>query len=167
MNKYKTITVVLLVLFMALSVIGCSSDKSNVFDNGILSVTVPKGWMVYESKNSNNEVVKTNLSVVKTTDRSKIMDSPMVTISYAGSDKKLYPVTKNFYNDTKDLAPWEIGGKKFEGFKGTSFGAEMIYYFAVDGDKEYQVVIWPNMKNGTISLQDADVKAIVESLTGQ
>ena len=154
-------------LLMALSVVGCSSGKSEVYDNGVISVTVPKGWMVYESKNSNNEVVKTNLSVVKTTDKSKIMDSPMVTISYAGADKTLYPVTKDFYEDTEDLAVWEIGGKKFEGFKGTSFGAEMLYYFAVDGDKEYQVVIWPNMKNGTISLQDADVKAIVESLTGK
>ncbi len=43
----------------------------------------------------------------------------------------------------------------------------MIYYFAVDKDKEYQVVLWPNMGGGNISIEDADVQQIVKSLTGK
>ncbi len=170
MKKTKKITAVLLILLMAVAAVACSSGnagKSSVYNNGVLSLTVPEGWTIIEMKDSNQNVVKTNLSIAKAADASKAMSSPMITISYGGPDKDLLPVSKDFYEGAEDVASWEIGGKKFEGFKAQSVGENMIYYFAVDKDKEYQVVLWPNMGGGNISIEDADVQQIVKSLTGK
>ena len=74
MKKTKKITAVLLILLMAVAAVACSSGndgKSSVYNNGVLSLTVPEGWTIIEMKDSNQNVVKTNLSIAKAADASK------------------------------------------------------------------------------------------------
>jgi hypothetical protein len=43
----------------------------------------------------------------------------------------------------------------------------MLYLFAEDGEEQYQVAMFYNQKNGQISLEDADVRAIIESFNSR
>ena len=87
---------------------------------------------------------------------------PLVMIVYHGPDNP-EPDIRSFYEDVEELEPFEVGGRTWDGFKGTSAG----YKYALlveEGKGIIQVNVLLENDNATISLDDEDFVAILESL---
>ena len=138
------------------------------YDTTVFTVSVPSGWTAAAV----SDVLKkfdgvTNPEQVyvikggKTSD--DIMRYPYIWASYY-KDANTFTSSKGFYKDAEDLAPTEIGGRTWEGYKYTSSG----YPGACLTCKEGEAVWVCNfvLKNGEneITLQDEDVKTVLSSL---
>ena len=108
--------------------------KSQIFKNGVISVCVPSGWKLFRGIDSGGKETSEKAHIYKNIElKTDVFRKVGITICYYGEDK-IYLQARDFYDNVKDLEPFEMG--------------------------RY-------MKNGEheISLNDADVKNILESLT--
>ena len=87
-----------------------------------------------------------------------------ITVFYHGKDE-IYISIKDFYENVRDLEPFECGGHLWNGYTCTSFGYPYTMLEAKDDGCVFQVMIL--MKNGEyeISFNDADVRSIIESIS--
>ena len=87
-----------------------------------------------------------------------------ITVFYHGKDE-IYFSIKDFYENVRDLEPFECGGHLWNGYTCTSFGYPYTMLEAKDDGCVFQVMIL--MKNGEyeISFNDADVRSIIESIS--
>lgn len=146
-----------------------SPVSGQIFEVGKFTVLIPEGWFAHPMYMDN--VIRDNqVNVVKgTDDPQKAFDAPLLTLTYGSPSSSIGFVEKDFYEDpeARDIEPVVIGGKTFKGYTAKAFGSDMLYLFAEDGEEQYQVAMFYNQKNGQISLEDADVRAIIESFNSK
>ena len=95
---------------------------SEWFENGILRVLVPSGWKLFYGIDSEGNASPRNLHIFKGAQTElDVFSKAGITVSYHGKDE-IYISTKDFYENVRDLEPFECGGHLWNGYTCTSFG---------------------------------------------
>ena len=138
---------------------------SEWFDNGILRVLVPSGWELFYGIDSECRTTQKKVHICKDAKlETDIFTHAGITICFF--DRQDYYLSPKFiYDNVTDMEAFTLGAYTWNGYTCTSLGYPYTMLEAKQDGCVFQVMIL--MKNGEheISLDDADVKIILESLT--
>ena len=172
----KRIWMVIMTMILSIGLVACGgsggsggSVKGTTFDNTLFDVFVPDGWMAFHGvdifddyeEGYDPHVVNIGKGVK---DESEIFSKPMVNISYSGEDFPLMIPTKDIYDEGKDIKDIETGEYTWKGFTAESLGYPIAVLYTEFDDKEIVVNITLENGDSKISLEDADVLAILEGI---
>ena len=135
-----------------------------VFDSGKFRVTVPDGWAAFSGADSDGNPTPKKVLIYKgISHETDIFTHVGITVCFFGKED-YYLSPKHFYDDIVDLESVPIGHYTWEGYTCTSLGYPYTMLDTRQGGRVFQVMIL--MKNGehVISLEDSDVRSIIESL---
>ena len=142
-----------------------SGMKSDLFDSGYFQIVVPDGWMAFCGIDSECKITQKKVHIFKEAKlETDIFTHAGITICFFGK-QDIYVSPKFFYDNVADMEPFTLGAYTWYGYTCTSFGYPYTMLEAKQDGCVFQVMIL--MKNGEyeISLTDADVQAILASLT--
>jgi len=146
---------------------GGGNESSYTGAAGTLTVNVPSGWadMPFGSTLSDGDPY--GLRVYwDTGDSLDYIFSPTVVISVIYESQVFEAQTsKSEYTGVTDLQPVTLGGYTWNGFTGTTNDYLKTIIWANDGSDVIKIEFDMNNSKGTLSLDDADVKAIISSIT--
>jgi len=140
-------------------------DVSEWFDNGVLRVQVPSGWKLFHGTDSESRITQKKIHICKDGKlETDIFTHVCITVCFFGK-QDYYLSPKFFYDDVADMEAFTLGAYTWNGYTCTSLGYPYTMLDAKRDGCVLQVMIL--MKNGEqeISLDDADVKMILESLS--
>lgn len=167
---------VIMTMILSIGLVACGgsggsggSVKGTTFDNTLFEVFVPDGWKAFHGvdifddyeEGYDPHVVNIGKGVK---DESEIFSKPMVNISYSGEDFPLMIPTKDIYDEGKDIKDIETGEYTWKGFTAESLGYPIAVLYTEFDDKEIVVNITLENGDSKISLEDADVLAILEGI---
>lgn len=149
---------------------GDAGVKGEVYDAGNVSVFVPEGWLaipVDDMWAEDGAKDPDQLQLCKGAESEwDILTCPMVQVVYFGPDTDMMKPSSQWYDDPADLEPITAGETTWEGFTATSLDKPMaILWHGEAGADQYQVTLWLEADEGSISVEDADVLAILEGIT--
>ncbi len=139
------------------------------YDTGTFQALVPTGWKAFAVPDvfadEDDAMDPDNLRIIKggETDMD-VFSKPYIQLSFYGEDTSLWTPSKDFYDEGEDLEPITVGGMEWKGFKAKSLGDAIIILWTEGETIQYQASIFPEASKGTISLEDADVLAILASV---
>lgn len=165
----KKVLALILAVGMVIGMCACGSGsgkvKGETFDTGVISVLVPDGWMKKDVV-FDEEVDKTQIQLFKgAKSDDDIWVTPYVSVKHyypeenASVDNTLY-----FYEDVETLDDVTIGDITWNASKGSFGGTEQII-LSTGTPTEYIIFISTDVAGNTLSLDDADVQAIISSIT--
>ena len=180
MKKLVTIT---LALLMTLSLVACGNTgtggqpasepaavKGETYDAGNVSALVPDGWKAFGIQDmwadEEGAMDPDQVQIAKgAAEDYDLFSKPSVLIQHYGADVDMMTLEKEMYDEGKDLEPLEIGGRTWNGFSAKSLGTPLtVLWTGEAGSDQFQVTVWTDMGDGTITLEDADVQAIIASI---
>lgn len=143
--------------------------KGETFDGGNLSALVPDGWMAFHGGDVFGDYEEGyNPNVIQVCKGAKnewdLFSKPYIQINYYGADTTMMAPDKDWYDNTADLDPMKLGDYTWNGFTGISADYPTAILWTEDGGDQFQISIWLEMEDGKISLDDADVQAIIASI---
>lgn len=174
----KNIVFVLIAVLLTSIFAGCSGApaakdpaeiKGETFDGGNISALVPEGWMGFHGTDYFDEYEEgydPNLIQIAKGAESDwdLFTTPYVMISYFGSDNPMMEPMKDLYEETADIEPVTIGDYTWKGFTGKSIGTPIAILWTGEEESD-QIQVTICLENGDkISLEDADVQAIIASI---
>lgn len=134
------------------------------FHNGIFSVFVPEGWNCFYGIDSEGKTSPKKLHIYKDAKTEfDIFSKAGLTICYYGKGE-YFLSPKFFYDDVQDLEPFECGKHRWEGYTCTSLGYPYTMLTATSDSATFYVMVLTKNGEHQISLQDADVRSILESI---
>lgn len=144
--------------------------KGETYDTGDLSVLVPEGWTaipvadLWAEEEGATDPTTVRLCKGGSTEMD-LLSYPSLQIHYYDENTYMSEPSTQWYDDPADLDPLTLGGKTWKGFSASSFGDQLIILWTGEqaGD-QYDVTIWPEKSEGSFSLEDADVQAIIASI---
>ncbi|MBQ7566912.1 MAG: hypothetical protein IJT18_07315 [Oscillospiraceae bacterium] len=185
----KKLIAILLAALMLLSLAACgetpATDTTNTetaasgeesaavagetFDAGQITVTVPSGWTAIAQHDVFSDDPKAMLTDVVNvckggTTADDLFSKPYIRFDFGGANKTLYMADKDFYDDVVDLEPIVTGDHTWNGYSCNNFGYKTTVLFCEEGALQYQAMIYTEMSGGKISVDDADVQAILASV---
>jgi len=140
------------------------------FDAGEVKALVPKDWKAFpmadvfaeEEGATEPDVIQIGKGAKEELD---LYSVPYLYIVYSNPDVTLVAPDSTWYDDPVDLEPMTIGNFTWTAFSCTSFGVPMTILFAEgSNNQQYQVTVYTDQSEGQISLEDADVQAIIASI---
>lgn len=138
---------------------------SKWFDNGIFRVLVPSGWGLFGGIDSEGRTTQKKVHIYKDAKvEADVFTNAGITICFF--DRQDYYLSpKFFYDNVEDMEAFCLGAYTWNGYTCTSLGYPYTMLEAKHDGCVFQVMLL--MKNGEhdISLDDADVKSILESIT--
>jgi len=144
---------------------GVSGMKNDLFDSGYFRIIVPVGWMAFFGIDSECRTTRKKVHIFKDAKlETDIFTHAGITICFF--DRQDYYLSPKFiYDNVADMEAFTLGAYTWNGYTCTSFGYPYTMLEAEHDGCVFQVMIL--MKNGEheISLDDEDVKIILESLT--
>lgn len=176
MKKLLVFTVAIMLVMAVFA--GCSGGagtsgdpadiKGEIFEGGEVSALVPEGWIGFHGADYWEEYEEgydpTVIQIVKDGETEfDMFTHPYLQISYFPADYELYD-SRDVYENVEDVEPVTIGDYTWEGFSGTSLDTPITLLSTVSGDNQFQVIMCTKMSEGEISLDDADVQAILASI---
>lgn len=137
---------------------------------GNVSALCPDGWKSYpvwdlwadEANTVDKDKLKFNKGAVSEDDQHV---TPSMEIRYYGPNSTFFRPDKDRFDDPEDLSPMKIGERTWEGIAGLSWGNRQALIWTEDGDDEFLIAILLEYDGKKITLQDADVQAIIASIT--
>ncbi len=183
----KKLIALLLVALMVFCLVACGGDsktddgktnegentaeeiKGEVYDTGAFKALVPEGWKAFPVSDmfseEENATDPEKLQIVKGGETEwDLFSKPYVGI-YLYPDSSLMTPSKDWYDKPADLEPMTIGGYTWNGFTGESAGYPQATLWTSDANgNDIQVTIILKSSDGEITLEDADVLAILESI---
>ena len=166
----------LLKAVMAFAIIilaGCGGTGENVsgetYETEVMSVLVPKGWKAFPYYQAGSQVVIPGTVALRkgATDIKDQMTTPGLLIAITKRTNNI-TLSKSNFADGEDLEPFEYGKYTWTGIKGTfSLGSTVTPMMMVQTLHEgynYRVDFILEMSGKKISMDDTDVKAIIESI---
>lgn len=180
----KKILALMLVIIMSMTLFaGCGGSddkgknnngddgtiKGETYNAGNVSAFVPEGWKAFPVPDvfadEPNAMNPNALRICKGGETDlDIFSKPYVQINYYGDDTSLMTPSKDLYENGIDLAPTKYGELTWNGFTADSAGYPIAILWAENGNIQYQMSFYLGASGGTISLEDADVKTIIESI---
>ncbi len=174
-----------LALGMVLSLAGCGNKgeysttsgsaaapveiKGEIYETSMMSVLIPDGWMAFPKSDIFEEYPDepgnpSGLLIYKgAKEEWDQFTKPGLTINYYTPDTTLV-ILKDYYDDVKDLKDMTIGGRTWQGFTATSLDTPVAVVWTTEPD-QIEVNCWLQTDEGSISVDDADVQAILASIT--
>ena len=136
-----------------------------IFDNGVIRVNVPDGWKLFVGIDSDGKRSSKKVHVYKDAKTEfDILTKAGFTICFYGKDEIFIP-TRWFYDDTRDMASFECGGKLWNGYTCTSCGYPYTMLDSSVDSVTFQVMILTENGDNKISLEDEDIRLIIESIS--
>ena len=176
----KKLIAMMLVLTMVFVFVACGEEAApaanggdeitgEVYDAGNVQVLVPGGWKAFGVSDIFGEDGAMDPDAVQICKGGEteldLWSKPYIQINYYGADTDMMQPSKDFYDNAEDIDPMTIGSHTWNGFTCESLGAKIAILWAEDGDHQYQASVYLEAGDETISLTDADVQAILESVT--
>ena len=174
----KNILSILAAVLLTVTLAGCSggpavTDPADItgetFGDGNISALVPDGQMGFHGTDYFEEYEEGyDPNVIQIAKGAKsewdLLSTPYVMISYFGPDNPMMGPMKELYEESADIEPVTIGDYTWSGFTGKSIDTPIaILWTGEEGSDQIQVMIC--LENGDkISLEDADVQAIIASI---
>ena len=141
--------------------------KSQIYKNGVISVCVPSGWKLFRGIDSGGKETSEKVHIYKNIERNTdVFRKAGITICYYG-EEKIYLQARYFYDDVKDIEPFEMGRYMWSGYTCTSMGYPYIMLEAYEGKAVFQVMLLLENNGERISLDDPDVRMIIESIKSE
>jgi len=145
--------------------------KGETYSAENISALVPEGWQAFPFYSGGEESPNT-FSVHKgALNAMDIWYTPGIQIQFFPEGSGFGPgVIRDIYQDISDLAPQKLGDYTWEGFTGLSKNIkdEYVVPFAMFwtdvGNDKILATVWLELGEKTISLDDADVQAILASI---
>ncbi len=148
---------------------GEGTDVSGkTYEVGEFSLLLPDGWLEIPFINvssEDKEILTDSISVYKNApDENSIFSYPGITVTINSAES---PPTdaKSMYDDAEDIEPITIGDLQWTGFESDNSGYPIIQMYAEDGDYIFTVIVATERAQGSISLSDSDVVAVISSIT--
>lgn len=140
------------------------------YDAGNFSVLVPDGWLPIVVNDMWAEDPSSadpdQLKICK--DAQSEMDlytKPSVHIVYYDPGVDMMRPSPELYDEAAELDPITAGDRTWEGMTAVSQGAPLaILWTGESGADQFQVTVWLQVEEETISLDDAAVQAILSSI---
>ncbi len=136
----------------------------NAFDSGEFRISVPDGWMAFHGIDSNGKITPKKVHIYKGIRvETEMFTHAGITVCFFGKDD-YYLSPKRFYDNTADIDAFKLGSYTWGGYTCTSLGYPYTMLDTENDGCVFQVMIL--MKNGDheISLDDTDVRSIIESI---
>ena len=137
---------------------------SQLYDNGVIRVKVPKGWNAFGTTDSEGKETLKKIFVYKNAQNPMdIFSKAGITICYF-SPKDYYLSPKGFYDNVEELSPISLGEYLWEGYTCTSLGYP---YTMLEGKNQkglFQVMMLMENNGERLSLEDEDVVEILASI---
>lgn len=138
---------------------------TDLFDSGHFRVVVPSGWIAFLGIDSECRITEKKVHICKDAkSETDLFTHASVTICFYGRDD-CYISPKFIYDNVVDLEEFTLGAYMWNGYTCTSLGYPYTMLEATHDGCVFHVMIL--MKNGEyeISLNDADVRSIIESIS--
>lgn len=138
--------------------------SGQLFDNGILRAFVPSGWKLFYGIDSDGNASPKKLHIYKDAQaESDIFSKAGITVCFYGNNE-IFLSTRAFYDNVRDIEPFELGGHLWNGFTCTSFDYPYTILESTQGGVTFQVMILNENGEHKISINDDDVKMILENI---
>ena len=144
---------------------------SETFDAGNITVEVPEGWAAFPVVDAFSEDASNDPNAVMIIkggdDELDAFTHPYMQINYYDpAETEMMLPDPTWYDDPADIDDMELGGRTWKGFTAVSLDYPIAALWTIDdaGD-QFQGLVWTDMDNGSITLGDADVQAILASVT--
>ena len=181
----KKLLAAILAIVMLLALAACGGDTKDLtsassddiaasttkYDTTKFSVDVPAGWKAFKMtdmfSSDSDSTDPTKVEICKGGESElDILSHPYMIIYYYDKDSYLSAPSSEWYDEPVDLEPMEIGGRTWNGFTAKSIGYPIAtLWTGEEGEDQFQISIWLEMSEGKIALTDADVQAIIASIT--
>ena len=142
-----------------------------MFDAGNITINVPGGWNAFPVADifAEEEGATDPGAVMVIKDGTSELDAftnPYLQVNYYNANETVMMTPDpSWYDEVEDLEPMEIGGRTWNGFTAVSLDYPIATLWCVEGDDQFQVLIWTEVEGKTISVDDADVQAIIASIS--
>ena len=175
----KKVLILLLVFAMVFTFTACGKDeheepknaepKSTTYDTGEFTVSIPDGWYAIPCSDFWSEeegaIDATALNICKGgSDDWDILTKPYIRIDYYDAETTMQKPDKEWYENGVDLEPFTTGKHTWEAFSATTMDCPIVILWAEEGADRYQIAIYVDQPDGKISIDDADVQAILASI---
>lgn len=137
----------------------------DLFDSGCIRVAVPEGWMAFFGIDSECRTTQKKVHIFKDAKlETDIFTHAGITICFFNR-QDYYLSPKFIYDNVEDMEAFTLGAYTWNGYTCTSLGYPYTMLEAKHDGCVFQVMIL--MKNGEheVSLNDADVRSIIESIS--
>ena len=134
------------------------------YDNGAVSVFVPDGWMVFNGVDCEGRETTSKVFVYKgIKNQFEIFTHAGFQICFYRKGES-YISAKAIYSNVEDIEPFTLGENHWTGYTCNSFGYP--YTMLESKNPEYSLLVMMLKENGEhkISFDDADVRAVIESI---
>ncbi|MBE6982474.1 MAG: hypothetical protein E7437_09180 [Ruminococcaceae bacterium] len=182
----KKLFALVLAALMCVSLVACGGDgekgqdkeqtqapteaaKAEPFDAGNVMVDVAAGWKAFAVADvfaEDNAMDPNKISVIKGGESDwDSLTKPNMNILYYPPETDLMTPSGEWYDDSVDLAPMELGGRTWNGFTATSLGMPLaVLWTGESGGDQFQINICLELEGGSVSLEDADIQAMIASI---
>lgn len=173
----KKLIALLLTLSILVCFSACGGEETNpdnisgeTYNAGNVSVLVPDGWKAFsvtdmwsEEENATNP---DQVNIVKggKTDLD-LLSKPYIQVIHYEPGSMITP-SKEFYQSANDVESITTGSLTWEGFSATGLlDSSMIIMWTTNADgHQFQINVYDKTNDGTITMKDADVQAILASI---
>ncbi|MCL2727941.1 MAG: hypothetical protein FWD56_06115 [Bacteroidales bacterium] len=168
-------TLFLLVAVGVFMLIGCGGSGSGggkvsgeVYTTQEMSVLAPKGWKAFSAlkPGTTDEYRDDQVNVHK---GAKVpldqFNTSGIVINYWEDAKNVMAPPKSWYENVEEIAPFTLGNYQWEGFTGERSDITYGILWTINAEERFQVVAFLKYRGMEISLEDADVKAIIASIS--
>ena len=168
----KNLSKTLVLAFSLIIMIGCGGTTllgQKTYKTEKISVSVPKGWKAFPYYNmGSKKVLPGQVGIFKgTTKRIDLLNTPSIVINLH-DDKNMSLPSESSFTDIEDIQAFELGNYEWVGFIGTNSANFRIATLKGTGENYcFLVTIIFKMGGETISMDDDDVKTIIESITAK
>ncbi len=139
------------------------------YSTGEFQALVPEGWAAFpitDAFSEDNAVDTSCFNIIKGgTSDLDLFSKPYVRLDYYGPDTQMMKPSSEYYENVEDVAPMQLGSHSWSGFIGEDGYGKSAILWVEEGDIQYQAIIWLEIENEKISLDDKDVQAILASVT--
>ena len=162
----KTVLAFSLIIIVGCGGIGTTVFGQKTYKTEMLSVSVPKGWKAFPYYNmGSKKAMPGQVGIFKgATKRIDLMSTPSIIINLH-DDKDMSLPPKSSFTDIEDIQTFELGNYEWLGFKGTNSANFRMATLKGTGENHcFLLTILFKMGGKTISMDDADVQAIIKSI---
>ena len=145
------------------------STTGEFYDTGNFKVLVPGGWKAFPQHdvfNDDPEVMNPNILQIGkgATSDMDLYSKPAITINYAGRSTSMMAPSRGFYENVLDMDDVTTGNHTWSAFSCESMGQKLYMLFEDQGKIQFQAAVTYETSGGSVSLDDADVQAILASI---
>ena len=136
-----------------------------LYSAGTFTAQVPEGWFAMAVSDIYDRPISSRLRLVKGDgDEMDYGDYPHMEISYFSPE--FYPEHNkpDEFEDVEMLEDMTFGDKTFSGFTGRDNGQKIIHLWCEAEKTQFTVTIFVNGVDDSVTLEDADVQAILAGL---